>query len=113
MKDKADDSGSKELASSAATSSVPPSRPGLFRSIAHRLAGEAGAAGRGPPRVLRRRDGLAQLGAADVRKASGPGRARRLLDLYLRQLAAHAPVCAGLGGEVPRRRPDGDRRPHA
>ena len=40
MNDKADDTGSTELASGAATSSVPPSRQGLIRSIAHRLAGE-------------------------------------------------------------------------
>jgi thiol-disulfide isomerase/thioredoxin len=35
-----DDTGSPDPVPGAATSSVPPSRPGLIRSIAHRLAGE-------------------------------------------------------------------------
>jgi hypothetical protein len=35
-----DNDGSSDLASSAATMPAPPSRPGLIRSIAHRLAGE-------------------------------------------------------------------------
>ena len=93
---------------------TPPSRPGLLRSIAHRLAGDPHAsAGRRAPPVVRWRDGLAQLGAADAGGTSRTRRPRRLLDLHLRQLAAHAAVRPGLGGEVPRRRPDGRRRPHA
>ena len=58
------------------------------------------AAGRGPAGVVRRRDRLAQLGAADARRAARPRRPRRLLDLHLRQLAPHAAVRPGLGREV-------------
>ena len=57
-------------------------------------------AGRGPAGVVRRRDRLAQLRAADAGGASRPRRPRRLLDLHLRQLAAHAAVRPGLGREV-------------
>src|SRR3990172_4291957 len=42
---------------------------------------------------------MAQLGAPDPPGASGAGRPRRLLDLYVRQLAADAPVCSSLGRE--------------
>ena len=52
-------------------------------------AGTESAPGRGPPRRLRRGDRLAQLGAADDRRAAREGRARRLLDLHLHQLAAN------------------------
>ena len=91
-----------------------PSRPGLIRSIAHRLAGERlRPAGRGPPGLVRRRDRLAQLRAADAGGTARTGRPRRLLDLHLRQLAADAAVCPRLGRQVPRRRADGHRRPHA
>src|SRR5262249_55054150 len=48
------------------------------------------AAGRGSPRVVRGRDGVAQLRAADARRLARTGRTRRLLDLHLHQLAAHA-----------------------
>ena len=77
---------------------TPSSVPGLIRSIAHRLAGdEVEPAGRGSPGAVRRRDRLAQLGAADARGASRPGRPGRLLDLHLHQLAADAPLSSGHG----------------
>ena len=89
-------------------------RPGLIRSIAHRLAGDAAELPvEGRLAVVRRRDRLAQLGAADAGGAPGTGRPRRLLDLHLRELAADAPVRPGVGGQVPRRWADRDRRPHA
>ena len=88
--------------------------PGLIRSIAHRLAGDdVGAAGRGPAGVVRWRDVLAQLGAADARGAARTRRPRRFLDVHLRQLAPHPPVRPRLGRQVRGRRPDGHRRPHA
>ena len=57
----------------------------------------AGTAGRGPARVLRRRDELARLGAADAGGTARAGRPRRLLDLHLHQLAAHRAVSAARG----------------
>ena len=38
-----DDTGSSDFAAGAATMSTPPSRPGLLRSLAHRLAGDTAA----------------------------------------------------------------------
>ena len=49
------------------------------------------AAGRGAPGVVRGRDRLAQLRAADARGTPRTGRPRRLLDLHLRQLAPTLP----------------------
>ena len=56
-----------------------------------------GRRGDGPARrrtagLLRRRDQLARLGPVDARRVARTGRARRLLDLHVRQLAADAPV---------------------
>ena len=48
----------------------------------------------------RRRDRLAQLAAADRGRPAGEGRAGRLLDLHLHQLAAHARLRPRLGREV-------------
>ena len=70
-------------------------------------------AGRGPPGLVRRRDAVAQLRAADAGGTSWTRRPRRLLDLHLHQLAPDAALRPGLGGEVRRRRPDRRRRPHA
>ena len=55
------------------------------------------SAGRRPPAVLRRRDRLAQLGAADAGGPARPRRPRRLLDLHLHQLAAHAALSSAPG----------------
>ena len=66
-------------------------------------------AGRGPPGVVRRRDRLAQLGAADARGAPRARRPRRLLDLHLRQLAADAALRPRLGRRSTRE-PGADRR---
>ena len=100
-----DDPGSTDL---------PSGRPGLIRSIVHRLGGGGRRApGRRTASVVRGRDGMAQLRSVDTGRSSRPGRARRLLDVHLRQLAAHAPLPPRLGSQVPRRRPDGDRRAHA
>ena len=89
------------------------STAGLLRSIAHRLAGDDDVL---PDEGhLPSFDGatrLAQLGAADARGAPRARRARRLLDLHLRQLAADRAVRPGLGREVPRRRADRRRRAH-
>ena len=45
--------------------------------------------------------------------AAREGGSRRLLDLHLHQLAADGSLREGLGGEVPRPGPRGDRRAHA
>ena len=100
--------------SGAATIPTPPAQPGsaaFARPPPGRRRGRP--AGRGTPAVIRRRDRLAQLGAADARGTPRTRRPRRLLDLHLHQLAAHAALRPGLGREVPRPRPDRDRRPHA
>ena len=52
---------------------------------------------RGSPRAVRRRDRLAQLAAAHAGGAARQGRARRLLDLHLHQLAAHPRLRSCLG----------------
>ncbi len=59
------DTRSSDLATGAPTMSVPSSKPGLIRSIAHRLAGEqVGLPVEGHLASLQRRDRVAQLGAA-------------------------------------------------
>ena len=77
------------------------------RALAVRLPRDGGAASAGRPR---RSPGLAvlgsapssptpalvQLGSADDRRAAGPRRARRLLDLHLHQLRRHVAVSARL-----------------
>ena len=63
--------------------------------------------------LARRRDHVAQLSATDVGRPARQGRARRLLDLHLHQLAAHAALRPRVGREVPRSRPGRDRRAHA
>ena len=50
--------------------------------------------------VPRRRDGVAQLAAADCCRPARQGRPRRRLDLHLHQLAAHASLRPGLGREI-------------
>ena len=92
-----DTTGSADLGSDTATSSVPPGRRGLIRSIIHRIAGEEVA--------LPVEGRLPSFEGATGWLNSDPltpddlrgRRTRRLLDLHLRQLAAHAPVPAGLG----------------
>ena len=89
-------------------------RAGLLRSFAPSPGGRrARAARRGPPRLVRWRERLAQLRAADARGPPRPSRPRRLLDLHLHQLAAHPPVSSGLGREIRGRRPDHHRRAYA
>ena len=67
----------------------------------------------GRPAGLRRRDRLAQLGAAHARRAARQGRARRLLDVHLHQLAAHPRLRPRVGREVRGSRPRRRRRAHA
>ena len=67
---------------------------------------------RRPPAVVRRRDRMAQFGAADTAGTARPCGRCRLLDIYLHQLAADRPVRPRLGREVSRPRADGDRRPY-
>jgi pimeloyl-ACP methyl ester carboxylesterase len=60
-----------------------------------------------------RRHRLAQLGATHAGGVARHGRARRLVDVHLRQLDPHAPVPSRLGGEVPRSGSRDCRHPHA
>ena len=95
-------------------SAAPSSRPGLFRSLAHRLAGDQQVLPvEGRLASFDGADGLAELGAADAGRPARARRPRRLLDLHVRQLAAHRSRTCGLGREVRRRRPDHRRRAHA
>ena len=71
------------------------------------------APGRGQAAVVRRRDRVAQLAAADAGRPARQGRPGRLLDLHLHQLAAHAALRPRLGREVQGPRAGGDRRAHA
>ena len=64
---------------------------------------------RGSSGVVRRRDRVAQLRSAHAGESSRARRPRRLLDLHVCELAAHASVRSGLGRQVPRRRPDRHR----
>ena len=61
----------------------------------------------------RRRDRVAQFAAVDAGRPARQGRARRLLDLYLHQLAAHTPLRPRVGREIQGSRSGGDRRAHA
>ena len=70
------------------------------------------AAGGRPTALVRGRDRLAECGTADAGGAARPGRPRRLLDLHLRQLAAHAALRPRLGCEVRGPGADHHRRPH-
>ena len=82
--------------------------------VAHRLGGRSDELPvEGRLALVRRRDRLAQLRTADAGGPAGPRRARRLLDLHLRQLAADAAVRARVGREVRGRRAHDRRRPHA
>ena len=63
--------------------------------------------------VVRRRDRLAQLRAADAGRAARKGRAGRVLHVLVRQLAAHPSVRPRLGRAISRPRAGGDRRAHA
>ena len=100
--------------STATTRPRPTRRPGLIRSVAHRLAGERLALPvEGRLAAFDRRDAVAQLRAADARGTSGTGRPRRFLDLHLRQLAADAPLPPRMGGEIRRRRADRRGGAHA
>ena len=98
----------------AAATSPPPDRPGLLRSIAHRLAGDAAelpVEGR-----LASFDGATGWLNSEPLTPEGLRGRVVLVDFWtytcvnwLRTL----PVRPGLGREVRRRRPDGRRRPHA
>ena len=68
---------------------------------------------RGPSARLRRGDRLAQLGAARARRICGEGRPRRLLDVHVHQLAAHARLRPCMGREVREPGAGRRRRPHA
>ena len=67
----------------------------------------------GPGAGVRRHAALVQHHAADDGPPARPRRARRLLDVHLHQLPAHAALHQGLGCRLPRPRPDDRRRPHA
>ena len=106
---------SDHLEDESAVASMSPweARGSLIRSIAAPPGRRPGGAPRrGASRVVRPCDELAQLGAADAGRAARSCRARRLLDVHVRQLAAHAPVPAGVGGEVRGCRIDHRRRAH-
>ncbi len=78
-----------------------------------RRAPPCSTAGRGPHARLRRGDRLAQLAAAHGGRPAREGRARRLLDVHVHQLAAHARLRPRLGREVRGARTGRRRRPHA
>ena len=63
--------------------------------------------------LSRRRHDLAQFATADAGGLARQGRARRLLDLHLHQLAAHATLRSCVGREVQGSGTRGDRRAHA
>ena len=89
----ADDTSSNDRGSGAATQPGPARRPGLIRSIIHRLAGERPALPiEGHLASFAGATRLAQLGATDAGGTSPTRRRRRLLDLHLRQLAADVPL---------------------
>ena len=70
------------------------------------------APGRGSPARLRPCDRLAQLGAAHRGRRAREGRARRLLDVHVHQLAPHPRLRARVGRQVPEARAGRRRRPH-
>ncbi len=86
----------------------------LFRSIVHHLPGDSGELPvEGQLPSFAGATGWLNSEPADTGGAAGPGRPRRLLDLHLRQLAAHAALRPRLGCEVRGPGADHDRRPHA
>ena len=56
---------------------------------------------------------MAQFGTIDAGRPAWQSRRRRLLDLHLHQLAAHAALHPRVGRAISRSGPGGDRRPHA
>ena len=91
-----------------------PIRPGLLRSFVHRLAGDA--AELPVEGHLPSFDGATSWLNSEPLTPAGPprpGGPRRLLDLHLHQLAAHAPIPACVGREIRGRRPHRHRRSHA
>ncbi len=117
----------------------PPRRAGQTRRAGWRTPARCGARWRGctaatragAPRAARRRSAAARRRAgarvhrrralaqhagrsgAEPARPARAGRARRLLDLHVHQLPAHALPPARLGRPLPRGRPDDRRRPHA
>ena len=101
-----------EIASGAATTR----QPGLgscARSSTAWRATPPNCPSKATSRPSMARTSMAQLGAAHAPGPPRPSRPRRLLDLHLHQLAAHAPISAGVGREIRGRRSHGDRRSHA
>ena len=97
-------------------------RQARAREGARRRAGARGRASKTPkgePARLRRRTAaprrrrVDQHEAADARLAARQGRARRLLDVLVHQLPAHAAAPEGLVRDVPRQRARDHRRAHA
>ena len=82
------------------------------RTMHSMTARESQAARRRHVGVARGRHRLAQLAAADGRRLARQGRAHRLLDLHLHQLAAHSTLRSLLGGKVQGSGTGGDRRPY-
>jgi len=68
---------------------------------------------RGSPPWFRRGSRLAQLAPAQRGGFAGAGRSRRLLDLYLHQLAPHTRLCTRVGREIPGSGVGRGRRPHS
>ena len=87
---------------------------GSFARFAHRLVGDNDVLpveGHLPSGSMERR--LAQLAAADNGGGAREGRPRRLLDVHLHQLAAHARPTSGPGSRSTGSRPGRRRRPLA
>ena len=96
-----------------ATTSVPAARPGLVRSIAHRLAGDrVDLPVEGRLASFDGATGWLNSEPLTPEGLRGTGRPRRLLDLHLHQLDPHPSLRPGVGRQVRRRRPDRRRRPH-
>jgi hypothetical protein len=83
---------------------------GLFPAVVQQLASAAGS----PDNELASLSGAsAWLNSEPLTAADLRGKVVRLLDLHLHQLAAHAPLCARLGREIPGPGAGGHRRAHA
>ena len=95
-----------------------PARPVALRGRGHRAPGRRSGAPAAPrPRAgVHGQPALVQhprRQAAEPRGAARQGRARRLLDLYVHQLPAHAALPRGVGRALSPRRPGHRRRPLA
>ena len=112
-RDMSSNDGTTDQPSGAATHAGPAGQPRPDPLDRPSTGGRPGrAADRGPAGLVRGRDQLAELRAADARGTPRTSRPRRLLDLHVHQLAADGPVPSGVGREIRRRRPHDRRRPY-